>query len=223
MFFYIQAATALILILAANTAFNGFPLLGSILAQDRYLPRQLHTRGDRLAFSNGIILLALIAGGLIYAFDGSITRLIQLYILGRVHLLHPVPDRHGAALESRTAPRRAPAQNGCRIHRARAINAFGACFTGVVLVVVMVTKFTHGAYLVVIAIPLLCVLMQSHPPALRGGARPSCAPASTTSTPAQQGPRNRAGIRLAQSHTACAHVRPGEQARHPHRAHRQRR
>ena len=61
-FFYIQAATALILILAANTAFNGFPLLGSILAQDRYLPRQLHTRGDRLAFSNGIILLAVVAG-----------------------------------------------------------------------------------------------------------------------------------------------------------------
>ena len=82
MFFYIQAATALILILAANTAYNGFPLLSSILAQDRYLPRQLHTRGDRLAFSNGIILLAVIAGGLIYAFDGSTTRLIQLYILG---------------------------------------------------------------------------------------------------------------------------------------------
>jgi len=82
MFFYMQAATALILILAANTAYNGFPLLSSILAQDRYLPRQLHTRGDRLAYSNGIILLAVIACGLIYAFDGSTTRLIQLYILG---------------------------------------------------------------------------------------------------------------------------------------------
>ena len=62
-FFYIQAATALILVLAANTAFNGFPVLGSILAQDRYLPRQLHTRGDRLAFSNGIVLLAGFAVG----------------------------------------------------------------------------------------------------------------------------------------------------------------
>jgi amino acid transporter len=82
MFFYIQAATALILILAANTAYNGFPLLASILAQDRYLPRQLQNRGDRLAYSNGIILLALVAGGLIYAFDGSVTRLIQLYIMG---------------------------------------------------------------------------------------------------------------------------------------------
>ncbi|HET8680627.1 MAG TPA: APC family permease, partial [Micromonosporaceae bacterium] len=75
LFFYIQATTALVLILAANTAFNGFPMLGSILAQDRFLPRQLHTRGDRLAFSNGIIILAIVAGALIYAFDGSVTRL----------------------------------------------------------------------------------------------------------------------------------------------------
>ena len=82
MFFFIQAATALILILAANTAYNGFPLLASILAEDRYLPRQLQNRGDRLAFSNGILLLALVAGALIYAFDGSVTRLIQLYIMG---------------------------------------------------------------------------------------------------------------------------------------------
>ena len=81
-FFFIQAATAAILILAANTAYNGFPQLASILAQHRYLPRQLHTRGDRLAFSNGIVLLALVAGLLLYAFDASVTRLIQLYILG---------------------------------------------------------------------------------------------------------------------------------------------
>ena len=81
-FFYIQAATALILVLAANTAFNGFPLLGSVLAQDRFLPRQLHTRGDKLAFSNGILLLAGFAMLLIFAFDASVTRLIQLYIIG---------------------------------------------------------------------------------------------------------------------------------------------
>ena len=68
--------------LAANTAFNGFPVLGSILAQDRYLPRQLHTRGDRLAFSNGIVLLAGFAILLIVAFDAEVTRLIQLYIVG---------------------------------------------------------------------------------------------------------------------------------------------
>jgi amino acid transporter len=160
MFFYLQAATALILILAANTAYNGFPLLSSILAQDRYLPRQLHTRGDRLAFSNGIILLAVIAGGLIYAFDGSTTRLIQLYILGvftSFTLCQTGMVSHWNR-ELRDAIGRA---DRLRIHRARAINAVGACFTGVVLVVVMVTKFTHGAYLVVIAIPVLCIVMQA--------------------------------------------------------------
>ena len=160
MFFYMQAATALILILAANTAYNGFPLLSSILAQDRYLPRQLHTRGDRLAYSNGIILLAVIAGGLIYAFDGSTTRLIQLYILGvftSFTLCQTGMVRHW---NRQLADAATPAER-FRTKRARAINAFGACFTGVVLVVVMVTKFTHGAYLVVIAIPVLCVLMQA--------------------------------------------------------------
>jgi amino acid transporter len=158
LFFYIQATTALILILAANTAYNGFPLLGSILAQDRYLPRQLHSRGDRLAFSNGIILLAIIAGALIYAFDGSVTRLIQLYILGvftAFTLSQAGMVRHwNRAL----AAERDPVQRR-RIHRARAINAVGACFTGLVLVIVLATKFTHGAYLVVIAIPLLYAMM----------------------------------------------------------------
>ena len=81
-FFYIQAATALVLVLAANTAFNGFPLLGSVLAQDRFLPRQLHTRGDKLVYSNGILLLAGFACLLIFAFDADVTRLIQLYIIG---------------------------------------------------------------------------------------------------------------------------------------------
>ena len=78
----VTTVTGLILVLAANTAFNGFPVLGSILAQDRYLPRQLHTRGDRLAFSNGIIILAAFAIVLIVAFDAEVTRLIQLYIVG---------------------------------------------------------------------------------------------------------------------------------------------
>ena len=160
MFFYIQAATAAILILAANTAFNGFPLLGSILAQDRYLPRQLHTRGDRLAFSNGIIALAAIAAALIAAFDGSVTRLIQLYILGvftSFTLSQFGMVRHWNRLlttERDRAVRR-------RIHRSRVINAMGGVFTGVVLVVVLITKFTHGAYLVVIAIPVLWVMMRA--------------------------------------------------------------
>ena len=81
-FYFVTAVTALILVLAANTAFNGFPVLGSILAQDRYLPRQLHTRGDRLAFSNGIVFLAGFAIVLVIAFDAEVTKLIQLYIVG---------------------------------------------------------------------------------------------------------------------------------------------
>jgi amino acid transporter len=159
-FFFIQATTALILILAANTAFNGFPLLTSILAQDRYLPRQLHTRGDRLVFSNGIILLALVAGALIYAFHGSVTRLIQLYILGvftSFTLSQAGMVRHwNRALRLEPDPKRRR-----QISRSRAINAVGAVLTGLVLVVVLATKFSHGAYLVVIAIPLLYLLMRS--------------------------------------------------------------
>ncbi|GAB3925406.1 hypothetical protein GCM10029976_018640 [Kribbella albertanoniae] len=81
-FYLVIGATMLILVLAANTAFNGFPVLGSILARDGFLPRQLHTRGDRLAYSNGIIVLALCAIGLIIAFDAEVTKLIQLYIVG---------------------------------------------------------------------------------------------------------------------------------------------
>jgi hypothetical protein len=160
MFFYIQAATALILILAANTAFNGFPLLGAILANHRYLPRQLHSRGDRLAFSNGIVLLALVAAALIYAYQGSVTSLIQLYILGvftsftlsQVGMVRHW-NRH-LRTEADPATRR-------RMHRARWINAFGACFTGLVLLIVTITKFTHGAYLVVIAIPVLFAMMRA--------------------------------------------------------------
>jgi amino acid transporter len=159
LFFYMQATTALILILAANTAFNGFPLLGSILAQDRYLPRQLHTRGDRLTFSNGIVALAVLAGVLIYVFDGSTTRLIQLYIIGvftSFTLCQAGMVRHWNRELAGATDR---AQRS-RMRRGRVINAFGTCFTGVVLVVVLATKFTGGAYLVVIAIPVLFVLMR---------------------------------------------------------------
>jgi amino acid transporter len=160
MFFYIQAATALILILAANTAFNGFPLLGAILANHRYLPRQLHSRGDRLAFSNGIVLLAMVAAALIYAYRGSVTSLIQLYILGvfTSFTLSQVGMVRHWNRHLRTEPDPATRR---RMHRARWINAFGACFTGLVLLIVTITKFTHGAYLVVIAIPVLFAMMRA--------------------------------------------------------------
>jgi amino acid transporter len=159
LFFYIQVATALILVLAANTAYNGFPLLGSILAQDRYLPRQLHTRGDRLAHSNGILLLAAVAAVLIYAFGGSTTRLIQLYILG-VFTAFTLCQIGMVVHWNRQLAGATYRAERLRIHRARVINAVGAVLTGTVLVVVMITKFTHGAYLVVIAMPLLVLLMR---------------------------------------------------------------
>ena len=107
-FFVIAAVTALILFLAANTAFNGFPVLGSILAQDRYLPRQLHTRGDRLAFSNGIIILA---AGAVPAAVGLQRRRqppAQPLHRRRLRLLHAQPDRHGPALEPAAADRDRP-------------------------------------------------------------------------------------------------------------------
>ena len=81
-FYFVIAMTGIILVLAANTAFNGFPVLGSILAKDGFLPRQLGSRGDRLAYSNGILILAVMAMVLIVAFDAQVTRLIQLYIVG---------------------------------------------------------------------------------------------------------------------------------------------
>ena len=183
MFFYMQAATALILILAANTAYNGFPLLGSILAEDRYLPRQLQNRGDRLAFSDGILLLALVAGGLIYAFDGSVTRLIQLYIMGVFTSFTLCQAGMVKHWNSELLCAATPLERR-KIRAAKAVNACGAVLTGVVLIVVMITKFSHGAYLVVIAIPVLCVIMQTIPPALCGGARRTACRRAPRSCPA---------------------------------------
>jgi amino acid transporter len=158
-FFYLQVMAAGILILAANTAYNGFPLLGSILAQDRYLPRQLHTRGDRLVYSNGILLLAVFAGLLIVVFEASVTRLIQLYIIGVFTSFtfgQAGMVRHWNRLLARGV---APERRGA-VTRSRAINALGASLTGLVLVIVTVTKFTHGAYLVLIAMPILYGIMR---------------------------------------------------------------
>ncbi|MDJ0463222.1 APC family permease [Streptomyces sp. H27-C3] len=145
LFIVLAAATALVLFLAANTAYNGFPLLGSILAQDRYLPRQLHTRGDRLAFSNGIVLLAGAAMLLVWVYGADSTKLIQLYIVGvfvsftlsQIGMVRHW-NRH-LRTEKKQAERR-------RMMRSRAINTFGAFFTGMVLVIVLATKFTHGAW-----------------------------------------------------------------------------
>ncbi len=112
--YVIAAVTALILVLAANTAFNGFPVLGSILAQDRYLPRQLHTRGDRLAFSNGILFLALAAIAFVVAFQAEVTAADPALHRRRVRVVHAEPDRHGAALDPVPAHRDRPASRGAR-------------------------------------------------------------------------------------------------------------
>ncbi|MFH8453282.1 APC family permease [Streptomyces fungicidicus] len=158
LFMVLAAATALVLFLAANTAYNGFPLLGSILAQDRYLPRQLHTRGDRLAFSNGIVLLAGAAGLLVGIYGADSTRLIQLYIVG-VFVSFTLSQigmvRHWnrlLATEKDQAKRR-------HMVRSRAINTFGAFFTGLVLVVVLVTKFSHGAWVALLGMCIFYATM----------------------------------------------------------------
>ncbi len=158
-FFAVQAVTALVLILAANTAFNGFPLLASLLARHRYLPLQLHTRGDRLAFSNGIIALAMIAVVLLWAFQASVTGLIHLYILG-VFTSFTLSQAGMVRHWNRTlAAEPDPALR--RRHRvARAVNAVGAAATGLVLVIVLVTKFAEGAYLAVAAGVLLWLTMR---------------------------------------------------------------
>lgn len=159
-FYFIQVTAVLILVLAANTAFNGFPLLASILARHRYLPRQLHTRGDRLALSNGIIALAVVAAVLLLVFRASVTSLIHLYILGvftSFTLSQAGMVRHWNGVlrgESEPAVRR-------RRHAARAVNGTGAVVTGAVLVIVLLTKFLQGAWLAVAAAALLWLLMRA--------------------------------------------------------------
>jgi len=157
-FGWIAVFTALVLVLAANTAFNGFPVLGSILAQDRYLPRQLHTRGDRLVFSNGIVLLAVFAGLLIWAFDASTTRLIQLYIIG-VFLSFTLSQAGMVRHWTRKLSTERDESARQAFVRRRAVNAVGAAMTGLVLVIVLATKFLAGAWIVVIAMPALYAMM----------------------------------------------------------------
>lgn len=158
--YLIAGVTALILVLAANTAFNGFPVLGSILAQDRFLPRQLHTRGDRLAFSNGILFLAFAAIAFIVAFRAEVTALIQLYIVG-VFVSFTLSQigmvRHWTRLlrtETEPAVR-------AKMKRSRIINSIGLLCTGTVLIIVVVTKFLVGAWIAILAMGGLFVIMKA--------------------------------------------------------------
>ena len=205
----VSVVTGLILVLAANTAFNGFPVLGSILARDGFLPRQLHTRGDRLAFSNGILMLAGGAVVLIWAFDAQVTRLIQLYIVGvfvsfTLSQLGMVRhwNRH-LATEPDPAARR-------RMKRSRVINSIGLVMTGMVLIVVLITKFSHGAWIAILAMVIVYVIMlgvRRHYDQVRD--ETSMDDDHSAARAAEPGARDRAALAAAQADDAGARVRTG--------------
>jgi amino acid transporter len=159
-FYFVVAMTGIILVLAANTAFNGFPVLGSILARDGFAPRALGSRGDRLAYSNGIVFLAVMAIILILAFNAEVTRLIQLYIVGvfvSFNLSQLGMIRHWTRhlkTEKNPAARR-------RMYRSRVINTFGLAMTAVVFVIVLVTKFLAGAWIAIVAMIIFFMIMRA--------------------------------------------------------------
>jgi amino acid transporter len=162
LFYLVQTFTALILFLAANTSFADFPRLASILAKDRYLPRALQNRGDRLAFSNGIVILAVAASGLLYHYRADVHSIIPLYVIGvftSFTLSQSGMVKHWFN-EARTAARQGkPEPRAWR--RAAAINAVGAMTTALVFVVVSATKFRLGAWQVMIFIPILAWILSA--------------------------------------------------------------
>ncbi len=152
MFYVVQIMSTAILILAANTAYQDFPRLSSILAKDRYMPRQFMNRGDRLVFSNGVIILALLSGLLIYVFDANLTQLIQLYLVG-VFISFTL-SQTGMVVRGRRL--RPPGWQ-----RSALISGFGGTVTGIVLVVIAYSKFAKGAWIVIASIPVVMFAMRS--------------------------------------------------------------
>ena len=173
LFIFVTAVTGFILILAANTAFNGFPTLASVLSRDSFLPRQLYKRGDRLSYSNGIMALAVGASALVILFDASVTRLIQLYVVG-VFVSFTLSQ---LGMISHWNKRLRLPQNGSersKVLRSRSVNIIGFMMTGFVLAVVLVTKFTHGAWITVLLIALVFTiqrLIRRHYDTIRGQLR----------------------------------------------------
>ena len=149
-FYALQVFTAAILILAANTAYQDFPRLSAILARHKLTPRQYLNRGDRLVFSNGIVTLAVVAAVLLVVFDAEVSRLIQLYVVG----VFTAFTLSQAGMVRHWLRTREP-----RWQRSVAINTVGAITTGVVLVVIATVKFVHGAWIVIVAVPILVALM----------------------------------------------------------------
>ena len=150
-YYVVQASTAAILVLAANTSFADFPRLSSLLARDRFLPRQFANRGDKLVFSNGIIILAVFSGILVVAFGGDTSRLIPLYAVG-VFL--------SFTLSQLGMVRRWYRTKSPRWRKSLMVNAVGAVATFIVLCVFITTKFIHGAWIVVVVIPLLVLFFR---------------------------------------------------------------
>jgi amino acid transporter len=172
-YYVVQAATAAILVLAANTAFADFPRLSSLLARDRFLPRQFANRGDRLVFSNGIVILAIFSGMLVTAFGGDTSRLIPLYAVGVflsftlsqsgmvVHWLRERRMLRAVKNEERSYFVTDEVTSPANWKKSLAINAAGAVATFIVLCVFIATKFIHGAWIVVVVIPLLVLLFRA--------------------------------------------------------------
>src|SRR5262249_53376021 len=150
-YYIVQAATTLILVLAANTAYADFPRLASIVARDRYLPRQFSNQGDRLAFSNGILVLSAFAAILIIAFRGDTQSLLPLYMIG-VFISFTL-SQAGMVIHWRHS--REPGWGS-----SAAINGFGAIVTGIVLLIVAVTKTLEGAWIVLLLIPLIVMIFK---------------------------------------------------------------
>lgn len=151
LYFALQALTCVILILAANTSFAGFPRLAAFMAEGGYLPRQFASLGDRLVFSNGIAGLALLAAGLLVAFQGEVTRLIPLYAVG----VFTAFTLSQAGMVRHWAREREAGWRGKAI-----VNGIGAAVTGIVLIVIAVTKFAYGAWIVCILVPLFVLMFR---------------------------------------------------------------
>lgn len=150
-YYLIQVSTAMILFLAANTSFAGFPLLASLLGQDGFLPRLLAVRGDRLVYSNGIIILAALASLLVIIFKGEVHALLPLYAIG-VFLSFTLSQGGMVVQWIRQK------HKGWLSHAL--INGIGMVVTGIVLIVIAVTKFFHGAWIVIVLIPLLVIMFR---------------------------------------------------------------
>ena len=145
-YYAVQAATMAILVLAANTAYADFPRLSSIVARDRFLPRQFMNQGDRLAFSNGILILSVLAAVLLVVFEGDTHALIPLYMIG-VFVSFTL-SQAGMVIHWRRL--REPGWKSSAV-----INGFGAVVTGIVLVIVAITKAAEGAWIIIVMIPVL--------------------------------------------------------------------